>query len=118
MRRIAMIGLAVLVTSGTVGAAEQKLDGAGIKTTLAGARLYFNNGDILIDYKADGTMSGSASRGGSDAGKWWIDGDKFCRQWVRWASAKKGCAVMYQDGSKIRFEDPDTKKSVSGNLSR
>jgi len=63
-------------------------------------------------------MVGATASGASDNGKWWIDGNKLCRQWNSWSGAKKSCVILYQNGEKLRFESPETKQSISGRVAR
>ena len=97
-------------------AAEQQLNAASIKSTLPGARMYARNGTVLVDWKADGTLLGSTVRGVSDSGKWWVEGDLYCRQWQSWGDGKKACWTLYLDGDKLRFFSSETKKSETTKL--
>jgi TolB-like protein/class 3 adenylate cyclase/Flp pilus assembly protein TadD len=40
---------------------------------------------------------------GSDEGKWWIDGDKFCRKWNRWQNGKSDCFSFLRKGEAIEW---------------
>jgi TolB-like protein/class 3 adenylate cyclase len=60
-------------------------------------------------YDSSGTMSGHPQIGspaeqfGRDQGKWWIEGDKFCRKWTRWQSGRTGCYSFVPDGDSITW---------------
>ena len=57
-------------------------------------------------------------RGSSDTGKWWVEGDRYCRKWNSWAGAEKRCFFLYRDGNKLRFYYPETKTSENGHIAR
>ena len=119
MRNALIIGLtAATVAAGIADAAEKKLDGAGIKAALTGARVYIRGGDVQADFRADGTMAVAHVRGSSDTGKWWVEGDRYCRKWNSWAGAEKRCFFLYRDGNKLRFYYPETNTSENGNIAR
>lgn len=66
------------------------LDAASLPERLAGTTLLYNTvyGEpCTIVLEADGSMSGRAGYGGEDqdSGRWWVEGDKWYRQWRRWA---------------------------------
>jgi hypothetical protein len=44
-----------------------------------------------------------AEQFGSDQGKWWIEGDKFCRKWTRWQSGRTGCFSFVPEGDAINW---------------
>jgi tetratricopeptide (TPR) repeat protein len=44
-----------------------------------------------------------AEQFGRDQGKWWIEGDKFCRKWNRWVAGRTGCFSFVQNGDSIKW---------------
>ena len=66
------------------------LAGSELHDRLAGATLLYKTvyGDpCTIELHADGRMTGQAGYAGEDrdAGRWWVDGDQWVRQWRNWA---------------------------------
>ncbi len=63
----------------------------------------------LNTFDPSGTMNGRPQAGspaeqfGSDRGKWWIEGDKFCRKWTRWQAGRTGCFSFVADGDAIKW---------------
>lgn len=69
---------------------REHVKGANIQSALADTDLLYNTvyGEpCTITLKADGTMSGKAGYANEDRdiGRWWVEGDKWCRQWQNWA---------------------------------
>ncbi|MEH6551591.1 MAG: PLP-dependent aminotransferase family protein [Pseudomonadales bacterium] len=62
-----------------------------------------------IELFADGSMKGVAgySNEDRDEGRWWVEGDHWCRQWNRWSYAEKRSYRMFIKGSKIQWFDED-----------
>ena len=64
----------------------------------------------LNTFDPSGTMNGRPQAGspaeqfGSDQGKWWIEGDKFCRKWTRWQAGRTGCFSFLLDGDSIQLD--------------
>ena len=60
-------------------------------------------------FDPSGTMNGHPQVGspaeqfGSDEGRWWIEGDKFCRKWARWQFGRTGCFSFVSDGDSIKW---------------
>lgn len=74
----------------TAGSVGQILNQAQLRETLAGVRLNYRTvyGDpCIIDLHPDGAMSGIAgyAQDDRDTGRWWIEGEYWCRQWNQWA---------------------------------
>lgn len=121
MRYALILGLAgSMLAADLAHAAEKKLDGPGTKATLNGARIYVRGADVTIRYKADGTFMGTHIRGfgRSDAGKWWVVGDRYCRKWNNWNNATTICWFVYKDGNKLRFEQIGGRRSEIGRIAR
>ena len=69
---------------------EGRLTGAALRTAMSGAMLLCKTvyGDpCTIELHADGRMSGRAGYANEDcdAGRWWVEGDVWRRQWDRWS---------------------------------
>jgi GntR family transcriptional regulator/MocR family aminotransferase len=121
MRCTLILGLtAATLAADMANAAEKKLDGAGIKATLDGARIYVRGGDVTIQFKADGTFIGTHVRGfgRSDVGKWWVEGDRYCRKWNNWNKATTACWFVYRDGANLRFQQIGGRRSEKGRIAR
>ncbi len=55
---------------------------------------------VEIHLHADGSMSGRAGFAGEDRdyGRWWLDGDRYVRQWQRWSYAETASYAIVLDG--------------------
>lgn len=85
-----------------------ELSGSELKTRLAGASLLYKTvyGEpCTIILHADGGMSGQAGFAGEDrdVGRWWIEGDRWFRQWRNWAFGEVLGFQIAQDGNRILF---------------
>lgn len=70
------------------------LRGDRLQAILSGATFMYNTvyGDpCTIELLADGRMRGRAGRSDEerDQGRWWVEGDLWCRQWDEWAYAEQ-----------------------------
>lgn len=75
------------------------LPGAAITTR----RVY---GEPLeIRWGADGSMSGRAGHHGEDRdeGRWWIEGDRYVRQWNRWSYGEVASYAVVLDDTRLKF---------------
>jgi GntR family transcriptional regulator/MocR family aminotransferase len=107
--------LAALVREHTDGAMErldeargEHLLAATLAARLAGAtlrtrRVYGEPLRILLH--ADGRMEGvaGADDADSDSGRWWIEGDRWVRQWHRWSYGEPASYAVVIDGDRIKF---------------
>ncbi|MEM7291842.1 MAG: hypothetical protein AAF420_00440 [Pseudomonadota bacterium] len=88
------------------------LDGAAIKVLFAGKSISgvnsFGN-PYRVEYLKDGNMDGVAGFNNEyvDTGRWWIDGDKFCRQYSTWFEGVAGCYGISVEGDSVRFHGDD-----------
>ncbi len=63
----------------------------------------------IMTFDPSGTMKGHPQVGspveqfGRDQGKWWIEGDKFCRKWNRFVAGRTGCFSFVPDGDSINW---------------
>jgi len=107
--------LASIVREHTNGATEhieqcsgRRLDGAALRELLPGAvmmttRVY---GEPLhIELHADGALVGRAGYANEDrdSGRWWIEGDRWVRQWQRWSYGEPASYAVVLDGDRIKF---------------
>ena len=73
--------------------AQTFMTGPDISGALSGTTLHYKTvyGEpCTIRLESDGTMFGQTGWAGedTDTGRWWIEGDKWFRQWGRWAFAE------------------------------
>ncbi len=66
----------------------------------AGTVMTFDPSGTLIGHPQTGSP---VEKFGRDRGKWWIEGDKFCRKWNRFAAARTGCFSFVPDGDSIKW---------------
>jgi GntR family transcriptional regulator/MocR family aminotransferase len=107
--------LAAVVRQCTEGATEhldhctgQRLLAADLRALLPGASMTTRRvyGEPLeIRWQADGTMTGRAGLAGDDhdTGLWWLEGDRYVRQWQRWSYAESASYAVVLDGERIKF---------------
>jgi GntR family transcriptional regulator/MocR family aminotransferase len=62
-----------------------------------------------IEICEDGSLVGRAGYAGedSDTGRWWIEGDRWHRQWSRWAWGEEGVYDLRRDGAFIKLFDEE-----------
>jgi GntR family transcriptional regulator/MocR family aminotransferase len=113
--RAGVAELAAVVRELTEGATEH-LDGCAgrrlladdLREMLPGASMTTKRvyGEPLeIRWGADGTMTGCAGIRGEDhdAGRWWIEGDRYVRQWNRWSYGEVASYAIVLDGLRLKF---------------
>ncbi|MEP6882449.1 MAG: PLP-dependent aminotransferase family protein [Dokdonella sp.] len=88
------------------------LRGAALRRAMSGATLLYNTvyGDpATLELRADGELIGTAGYAGEDCdrGRWWIEGDRWHRQWQRWAYAEVSAYRMVLDGDQLRLYGDD-----------
>ncbi len=66
----------------------------------AGTTMTFDPSGTLEGYPQIGSP---AEQFGRDQGKWWIEGDKFCRKWDRWQSGRTACFSFVPEGDAINW---------------
>jgi GntR family transcriptional regulator / MocR family aminotransferase len=84
------------------------LAGQALRRALGGATLLYNTvyGDpCTLQLKADGTLSGRAgySNEDQDSGRWWVEGDRWFRQWDHWAYGESVGLHTVVDGEQVRW---------------
>jgi len=83
-----------------------KFSGGEIETALAGITAYGINRNGLRTqtiWEKSGTLKSDvlnnfARPPKKDSGKWWVKGDKLCRQYMNWYSGQELCGVLRRDG--------------------
>lgn len=93
--------------------AEETLTGEQIKQLLSDKKgKCKGKNKVQMEWTADGKTDGFVpGKGWSDKGKWWIEGNAYCRKWERWGDAKQKCLSVKQDETKITFLDDGKKIS-------
>ncbi|MEX0342674.1 MAG: PLP-dependent aminotransferase family protein, partial [Erythrobacter sp.] len=95
--------------------AAELLSDAGLRRHLTGARLNYQTvyGEpCIIELHPDGRMTGRAgyAQEDRDEGRWWIEGDHWCRQWTTWAYGETGRFRVEKDGNQIFWLDQDGRR--------
>lgn len=114
MRHATGLTVAFMLAAGSAAIAQEAKDGsqmdsAALRKAVAGKTVHLATplGGLPINYRADGTMSGSAgalaSYTGSerDRGRWWVVADKLCQRWNTWLAAKSYCFRRREQGGRI-----------------
>ncbi|MGH8253813.1 MAG: PLP-dependent aminotransferase family protein [Steroidobacteraceae bacterium] len=88
------------------------LVGAALQRALAGATLLYNTvyGEpCTIRLAIDGTLSGRAgySNEDRDSGRWWVEGDRWYRQWQHWAYGESAGLITVIEGEQVRWYNAD-----------
>ena len=89
-------------------AAGRRLTADDMRSMLPGATISTRRvyGEPLeIRWGADGSMSGQAGHRGEDRdeGRWWIEGDRYVRQWGRWSYGEVASYALVLDGQRMKF---------------
>lgn len=90
--------------------APRVLAAAELACAMSGARLHCQTvyGDpCTIDLAPDGAMRGVAGARGEehDDGRWWIDGDRWHRQWRSWAYGETADYAVTIEGERIEWRN-------------
>ena len=88
------------------------LQGRALLRKMAGATLLYNTvyGEpATLEVRADGELVGTAGYAGEDCdrGRWWIEGNRWHRQWQRWAYAEPTAYMVVIDGDQLRWYGDD-----------
>lgn len=91
------------------------LPGAQLQRLFSDQRLNYQTvyGEpCIIELFADGSMRGRAgyAQEDRDEGRWWIEGDHWCRQWNEWAYGETGCFLVAREGNRILWLDDDGRR--------
>jgi GntR family transcriptional regulator/MocR family aminotransferase len=84
------------------------LSGRALKRAMSGATLLYNTvyGDpCTLQLGSDGTLTGRAgySNEDQDSGRWWVQGDRWFRQWNHWAYGESVGLHTVVDGEQVRW---------------
>ena len=84
------------------------LKGTALRRKLAGATLLYKTvyGDpCTIELLEDGRMEGRSGYANEDrdSGRWWIENDRWCRQWNGWAYGEAARFYTALDGDQVRW---------------
>ncbi|MGK0498396.1 MAG: GntR family transcriptional regulator/MocR family aminotransferase [Oceanicoccus sp.] len=73
-----------------------------------------------IELYADGSLVGKAGYANEDCdtGKWWVEGDHWCRQWSRWAWADIGIYQVVMDDEIFKLFDEQGRLIDQGVLKK
>jgi len=85
------------------GVAPNLLTGAEIRTLLSDNTGVYTaprkDLTLSVTFDADGQMRGSREEDGRrDWGKWWIEDDRYCRKWDKWAKQRVYCFSISLSG--------------------
>lgn len=95
---------AAAITAWTGNALAAGLTGDDTTNAISGKTFWYNSKTQGITYrgtvtfKEDGTVSSKDLAGFSDSGKWWVDGDKLCRQLKKAKTDQADCQTVAQSG--------------------
>jgi GntR family transcriptional regulator/MocR family aminotransferase len=87
------------------------LNGEKLRAVLPGATILYKTfyGDpCTIELHADGRMVGRAGFANEDCdeGRWWIEDDRYCRQWDHWSYGEKGSYQVTLHDNVLRWWRP------------
>ena len=62
-----------------------------------------------FELAADGSMKGRAGYANEDCdeGRWWVEGDLWCRQWQQWAYGEQGRFYIALQGQQLKIYNTD-----------
>src|SRR3546814_17552554 len=75
---------------------------------MAGASLLYSTvygAPCTLEINADGNLAGTAGYAGEDCdrGHWWLEDDRWYRQWRQWAYGEETGYAVVVDGDQMRF---------------
>jgi GntR family transcriptional regulator/MocR family aminotransferase len=88
------------------------LRGADLQRVMPGSNWIYQTvyGDpATFELSADGSMKGRAGHANEDCdeGRWWIEGDLWCRQWSQWAYGEEGRFYITLQGQQLKIYNTD-----------
>ena len=125
MRHVTALAAAIMMIAiGTSVAQESsgQMDSEALRRAIGGRTVHLSTplGSVPINYRLDGTMSGSAGSLASyigserDRGRWWVVADKLCQRWNRWLDAKSYCfRLRQQEGRTVHWTRNDGVSGVA-----
>ncbi len=102
---------------------ERYLSGAELQDSMPGATFLLQTvyGDpCTIELAADGSMAGRAGLANEDVdqGRWWIEGDFWCRQWREWAYGEVARFRVAVEADRIRWFNSSGRQIDSALITR
>lgn len=90
----------------------EHLTGGALRDALAGnvmVSIIAYGDPCTIEICSDGTLDGKAGYAAEDRdeGTWWIEGDRWHRQWSRWAWGETGIYDVRREGDILKLFDED-----------
>jgi GntR family transcriptional regulator/MocR family aminotransferase len=91
-------------------AAGERLQGEALRAAMSGATILCRTvyGDpCTIELLADGRMLGRAGYANEDCdtGRWWVDGERWNRQWQQWAYGEPTAYFIVIEEDRIKWFD-------------
>jgi len=88
------------------------LQGKALRRAMAGATLLYSTvyGEpCTLEIRTNGDLVGVAGYAGEDCdqGHWWLEGDRWYRQWREWAYGEAAGYTVVIDGGQVRFYGED-----------
>ncbi|MGB3871124.1 MAG: PLP-dependent aminotransferase family protein [Stenotrophomonas sp.] len=88
------------------------LRGKALRRAMTGAHWLYSTvyGEpCTLEIRADGTLAGTAGYAGEDCdhGHWWIEDDRWYRQWRQWAYGEAAGYALVLDGDRLRLYGED-----------
>jgi len=99
------------------------LDAHDLRKIMSGATIMtrtFYSAPCAIELHEDGTMTGRSGHADEDCdtGKWWLEGDNWCRQWKLWGYGDISKLQVSLNGEQIHWWRPGGRLVDSGILHR
>jgi hypothetical protein len=110
----ALLGCAGEAQIGGEGTSLRTLTGQEVAQVLTGNTLVGRDGKVpfWMHYPSSDTVWGLASSGDVDVGRWWIEGNRYCRSWRHWRDGQEQCWLLATDGSKqLLWIEPNGRAS-------
>lgn len=88
------------------------LGNKALRRAMSGTTLLYNTvyGEpCTIEVRVDGTLVGRAGYANEDCdtGRWWIEGQRWCRQWENWAYGEPAGYATAIEGDQVRWFNAD-----------
>jgi len=90
------------------------LNGKELERTMRGSTWLYKTVDgdpTTFELHPDGTMKGRAGHADEeqDEGRWWIEGDLWCRQWNEWAYGEKSRYYITMKGQHLKIYNTEKR---------
>jgi GntR family transcriptional regulator/MocR family aminotransferase len=78
----------------------------------------FYGDPCTIELHKDGSMTGRAGHANEDCdtGKWWLEGDLYCRQWQNWGYGEVSKLLVTVKGNRINWWRPGSRLLVDSGI--